>query len=55
MIGAIEGLGEIELNAGPPGTLSADKHDAGDYLFLADYRAEAGEFVQRDGEPVEVD
>ena len=39
MIAAIEGLGEVLLNAGPPGTLSADKHDAGDYLFLADYRA----------------
>lgn len=54
MVGAIEGLGEIELNAGPPGTLSADKHDAGDHLFLCDYRAEAGECVQRPGEPVEV-
>src|SRR5918998_4862294 len=54
MIGAIEGLGEIELNAGPPGTLSADKHDAGDHLFLADYSAEAGEFIARDGEPVRV-
>ena len=54
-IEAVEGLGEIELNAGPPGTLSADKHDAGNYLFLADYSAEAGEFVQRDGEPVAVD
>ena len=55
MIAAIEDQGEVELNAGPPGTLSPDKHDAGDHLFLADYRAEAGEFVQRDGEPVEVD
>jgi hypothetical protein len=55
MIGAIEGRGEVELNAGPPGTLSADKHDAGDHLFLADYDAEVGEFVQRDGDPVRVD
>lgn len=55
MIGAIEGLGEVELNAGPPGSLSADKHDAGDHLFLADFSAATGEFVQRDGEPVEVD
>lgn len=54
MIEAIEGLGEVELNAGPPGSLSADKHDAGDYLFLADYSAGEGEFVQRDGEPVQV-
>ena len=55
VIEAIEGLGEIELNAGPPGTLSADKHSAGDYLFLCDYRAEAGECVQRPGEPIEVE
>ena len=55
MIAALEGLGEIELNAGPPGTLSADKHDAGDHLFLADYRADAGEFVRRPGEPTRID
>ena len=55
MITALEGLGEIELNAGPPGTLSADKHDAGDHLFLADYRADAGEFVRRPGEPTRID
>jgi hypothetical protein len=54
MIEALEGLGEVELNAGPAGTLSADKHDAGDYLFLADYSAEAGEFVQREGDPVQI-
>ncbi len=55
MIAALEGLDTVGLNAGPPGSLSADKHDAGDYLFLADYDAGAGEFVQRDGDPVEVD
>lgn len=55
MIEALEGLAEIELNAGPPGSLSADKHDAGDHLFLADYRAAAGEFVERDGDPVRVE
>jgi ABC-type branched-subunit amino acid transport system substrate-binding protein len=55
MIEAIEGLGEIELNAGPPGSLSADKHDAGDHLFMADYDAGAGEFIDREGEPVKVD
>ena len=54
MVAAIEGLGEIEVNAGPPGSLSADKHDAGDHLFLCDYRAEARECVQRPGEPIEV-
>ena len=55
MIAAIEGLGEIPLNAGPPGTLSADKHDAGDHLFMADYRAAEQEFVDRPDEPVKVD
>lgn len=55
MIAALEGLGEIGLNAGPPGSLGPDKHDAGDHLFLADYRADVGEFVQREGDPVEVD
>jgi ABC-type branched-subunit amino acid transport system substrate-binding protein len=55
MIQAIEGLGEITLNAGPPGTLSADKHDAGDHLFLADYSAAESRFVDRPGEPVKID
>ena len=54
MIREIESVGEIALNAGPPGTLSADKHDAGDHLFVADYSAEAGEFIERDTEPFEV-
>ena len=40
--------------AGPDGSLSADKHDAGDHLFLCDYRAEARECVQRPGEPIEI-
>lgn len=55
MIGEIEAAGEIGLNAGPPGTLSADKHDAGDHLFLADFSAAAGEFIERDTEPFAVD
>jgi ABC-type branched-subunit amino acid transport system substrate-binding protein len=54
VVSGLEGLAEVELNAGPPGSLSADKHDAGDYLFVADYRADVGEFVTRDGEPVRV-
>jgi len=51
---ALEGLDQVALNAGPPGSLSADKHDAGDHLFVADYRTDAGEFVPRDGEPVRI-
>ncbi len=55
MIEAIEELGEVELNAGPPGTLGPDKHDAGDHLFLVEYDADAGEFIEQEGEPVEID
>ncbi len=55
MIRAIEGLGEVPLNAGPSGTISEDKHNAGDYLFLADYNATDQEFVDRPGEPVAID
>jgi hypothetical protein len=55
MVGGIESLGEVALNAGPAGSLAADKHDAGDYLFLCDYRAADRECVQRDGDPVKVD
>lgn len=55
MIRGIEDLGEVTLNAGPPGSLSADKHDAGDHVFLADFSAAAEEFVQREDAPVKVD
>ena len=40
---------------GRPARISADKHNAGDYLFLADYSADDREFVDRPGEPVAVD
>jgi hypothetical protein len=53
MIEGIEGLGEVELNAGPPGTLSAEKHNAGDYLFPVEYSAADSEFLET-GEPTEV-
>ena len=55
MIRGIEGLGEVTLNAGPPGSLSADKHDAGDYVFLCDFSAADQEFVERADDPVKVD
>ena len=55
LIHAIEGLGEYPANAGPPGTLSADKHNAGDYLFLVDFSAADGEWTDRSGEPVKID
>jgi ABC-type branched-subunit amino acid transport system substrate-binding protein len=55
VIQALEGLGEVVLNAGPNGTISADKHDAGDYLFLVDFSAADGEWIDRQGEPQRVD
>jgi len=55
LIRAIETLEEVPMNAGPPGSLGPEKHDAGDYVFLADFDAGAGEFVRREGEPVKVD
>jgi len=54
VVRAVEGLGEVPLNAGPAGTISDDKHDAGDYLFLADFSPAEGEFVDRPGEPVQI-
>jgi ABC-type branched-subunit amino acid transport system substrate-binding protein len=55
VVEAIEQMGEVPLNAGPPGSLSPDKHDAGDHLFYADFVAAEGEFVERDAEPVRID
>jgi ABC-type branched-subunit amino acid transport system substrate-binding protein len=58
IIQALEGIDETPMNAGPAGSLGPDKHDAGDYVFMADYSAEAGEFVRREGEagePFKVD
>jgi ABC-type branched-subunit amino acid transport system substrate-binding protein len=55
VISAIEALGEVPTNAGPPGTISADKHDAGDFLILARYSAADGVFTVDDAfEPFEV-
>ena len=55
IIRSLEGLGEIELNAGPPGQISADLHDVGDYVFLTDYSAAEGKFVRRDDAPFTLD
>ena len=54
VIRGIEDLGEVTLNAGPAGSLSADKHDAGDYVFLCDFSAADEEFVERGDDPVKV-
>jgi ABC-type branched-subunit amino acid transport system substrate-binding protein len=54
VITAIEALGEVPTNAGPPGTISADKHDAGDFLIVTRYSAADGVFTVEDDEPFEV-
>jgi ABC-type branched-subunit amino acid transport system substrate-binding protein len=44
VIAAIEGAGSVSVLAGPKGTITADKHDAGDYVFLSRYSAKTGVF-----------
>lgn len=55
LIEAIENLGEVpSLEAGVTGSLGPDKHDAGNYVFLAQFTTEAGEYLPVDGEePIE--
>jgi len=55
VIAALEGMGTVPMSAGPDGTVNADKHDAGDYVFLSRYDASLEEFVPvNDAEPIEV-
>jgi hypothetical protein len=55
LVAAVEGLGEVPTNAGPPGSIGPDKHDAGDALLLATYDAATGVFtVDEAVEPFEV-
>jgi len=55
LIEAIENLGEVpSLEAGVTGSLGPDKHDAGNYVFLAQFTTEAGEYLPVDDEePIE--
>ena len=48
MISAIEGLGALDLISGPKGSLSEEKHDAGDYVFLSRYSADTEIFEPYD-------
>ena len=50
MIQAIEKQTDPPMAAGPSGTLSATKHNAGNHLFLAIYDAAEGKFIP-DGKP----
>jgi ABC-type branched-subunit amino acid transport system substrate-binding protein len=47
-IQAMEGLGEVPSNNGPPGRLGPNKHDAGDYVVVTRYKANEGVFVIED-------
>jgi ABC-type branched-subunit amino acid transport system substrate-binding protein len=48
VISAVEGLGELDLISGPKGSLSKEKHDAGDYVFLSRYSADTEIFEPYD-------
>jgi ABC-type branched-subunit amino acid transport system substrate-binding protein len=48
VIAALESFDTLEMSAGPPGSLSAAKHDGGDYVFLSRYDASVEEFVPHD-------
>ena len=51
VIRALEAMSSVPMNSGPPGTLSAAKHDAGDYLWLERYTAATGTFENVDPTP----
>ena len=50
-IAAMEAMSSDPQIAGPPGSLSPTKHDAGDYVFIEKYRAAEGKFVPYDATP----
>jgi ABC-type branched-subunit amino acid transport system substrate-binding protein len=51
VIKALEAKSSVPMNAGPPGSLSATKHDAGDYLTIEKYSAAKGTFEPVDPTP----
>ena len=55
LIESVEGLGSVpSLESAVEGSLGPDKHDAGDYVFLARFTTEAGEYLPvNDEEPIE--
>jgi ABC-type branched-subunit amino acid transport system substrate-binding protein len=55
VIEALQGTDDVPVSAGPPGSLAADKHDAGDFVFVSQYSAASETFEPVDGEaPIEV-
>ena len=56
VIEALEAMAETPMSAGPPGSLSADKHDAGDAVFLSRYSAASEKFEATDNQtPIPID
>lgn len=51
VVAAFEAMSSVPMAAGPPGSFSAKKHDAGDYVFLEKYSAAEGKFVPVDVTP----
>src|SRR4051812_21806097 len=51
VIKALESKTSVPMNSGPPGSLAAAKHDAGDYLWLEKYSAATGKFENVDPAP----
>jgi ABC-type branched-subunit amino acid transport system substrate-binding protein len=51
VVAAFEAMSSVPMAAGPPGSFSATKHDAGDYVFLEKYSAAQGKFVPFDVTP----
>ena len=54
VIKALESTSSVPMNSGPPGSLSAAKHDAGDYLWLEKYSAAKGTFELVDPAPKKI-
>jgi ABC-type branched-subunit amino acid transport system substrate-binding protein len=54
VIGAFEAMASVPMVAGPPGSLSPTKHDAGDYVWLEKFSAAAGTWalVQPTAQPI---
>jgi ABC-type branched-subunit amino acid transport system substrate-binding protein len=51
VINALQSMSSVPMIGGPVGSLSATKHDAGDYVFIEKYSAAQGKFVPFDTTP----
>jgi ABC-type branched-subunit amino acid transport system substrate-binding protein len=51
VIAALEAMKSVPQTGGPPGSLSATKHDAGDFVFIEKFSAAQGKFVPFDTTP----